>query len=544
MVSGRWIGAFALGLALARDAGAVGGVLSTAQDPATVVEARFAIALSRARTTRWASLRVERFPGAMAWLLPVRPGARVDEVSDAWFEALEVATAPRIVGSCGGSPPQVSIVRSTVHEPTAAALHVATVAGADELRAFAKDWGLEVPAETASRFEVLEGRGFSFVGLVYGGSSDRTLTRTVRVTDDAFPAVPLFLTSAPASKTALRVAAFLVAESRTRVGSGEEREIDPRAVSFGDGGATNYDELLLADLLAHGGKSWVVEAADHALLFDGVRGPAGAGTIAPLVATYRERAAAYGDQTDDPDLALTGLDPSATWITRVAGIVPAREFGDDLAVTMTTSTPQSPFVVAGGGSRCDAGAEGGFVGPPVMPPPTSPDAGSSGPDFPPGSTTTGGVTTGGQDPVAGGAYPVSGDVSCACSPGASDGTEGDSCSRSDQGDSSSSGGCDGSASDSTDDSDGCDASSSDSSDDGGGCDGGGSDDTSGDGCSGDGSGDSSGDGAGCDSGSSSDSDAKCGVARHKRRGRTRTSAVAFALVAIVFPLRRLTRPRR
>ena len=50
--------------------------------------------------------------------------------------------------------------------------------------------------------------------------------------------------------------------------------------------------------------------------------------------------------------------------------------------------------------------------------------------------------------------------------------------------------------------------------------------------------------AGCDQGTSSEGDTKCGVARHKKRGRTRTSAFAFALAAIVFPLRRLTRPRR
>ena len=76
-----------------RDAGAVGGILSTPRDPAAVVEARFAIAVSKGATTRWASLRVERFPGAMAWLIPVRPGARIAETTDAWFEALDVATA-------------------------------------------------------------------------------------------------------------------------------------------------------------------------------------------------------------------------------------------------------------------------------------------------------------------------------------------------------------------------------------------------------------------------------------------------------------------
>jgi hypothetical protein len=517
MISLRSMAAFALAVAVARDANAVGAVLSTANDPATVVEARFALALSRAQTTRWASLRVERFPGAMAWVLPVRPGARVDEVTDAWFEALEVATAPRVVGaSCGSdaAPPDVHLERSTQHEPTTAALHVTPVDDVAALRAFAAEWALDLPLETADRFEALATRGFSFVALVYGATADRTITRTVRVTDDSFPAVPLFLTSGPASQSAVRVAAFLVAESRTRLGGDAEMEIDPAAISFSDGGTTNYDDVLFADLLARGGRSWVVEASDHALLFDGVRGPGSAGTSAPLVPTYFERARAYGDETGDPDLAFAGLDPSTAWITRVAGVVPAREFGDDLAVTMTANAPKSPFLEPRASPACVAPVDAGL--PPPMPPPGPP----GGP--PPGSTT--GTGTGEDTIDRPGAPPSSSIVvesegSCSCSPGAGD-------------DTSSEGGCDGSSDSNDSSDDGCDGSTDSSKD------------SSHDGCSGDSTHDSNKDGGGCDSsGSSSGSDEKCAVARHKRRGRSHTSVFGFALAAAALSVRRLTRRR-
>jgi hypothetical protein len=557
----RFACALAATLVLARDANAVGGILSTARDPVTVVEVRYAVAVSPARTTRWASLRLDHFPGAMAWLLPVRPGARADEVTDAWFEALELATSPRVVGSgcdADASAPLVRIERSTVHEPSARALHMAGLDDVGALRAFAAEWGLDLLPEIEMRCEALEARGFGFLAVVHGGAADRTITRTVRVTDDSFPAMPLFLTSAPASN-AIRVAAFLIGETRARVGKAAETEIQPGVVSFSDGGSSSYDNVLLDELLSQQGASWVVEAADHAFFFDGVLGPSGSGKTPPMVAAYLERAAAYGDPSDDLTLAISGLDASRAWITRVAGIVPAGEFGDDLAVTMSGGEPKSPFIVAGhpagacigpspdggsvvaGGGMTSSGGDAGLREGGVSSPP-GPAFAEAGPSI--GAGTGGGSeTTGGAAVVRGGVpapatqVGTEGSISCSCSPGADDSGSGDSCDRSESpagdfaassGDTSSSDGCDGSSGDSSDDEGGCDSSSNDGSDSGG-CDGGSPDDTS--------------DGGGCDSTGSS-SDGKCAVSRRTRRGRSHTSAVVLALVAIVLPLRRLTRPRR
>jgi hypothetical protein len=552
---------------VAGDARAVGGILSTPRDPAAVVEARYAIAISKAQTTRWASLRVERFPGAMAWLIPVRPGARISETSDAWFEALEAATAVRVVGpTCGpdaGAPP-VHVERPTAHEPSAPALHVTDIDGVAHLHSFAQEWAFDLPAAIEERFATLEGRGFHFVAMVYGGAVDRVLTRTVRVTDDAFPAVPLFLTSGPSSARAVRIAAFFIAETRARVGSGSEEELDAKGVSFADG-KTNYDQVLLSELSVHRGASWIVEASDHAFFFGGARGPAGTEPTPPISETYVARAADYGDPLDDLSLSLSGLDSTKAWITRVAGIVPEREFGDDLAVTLGAAQAKSPFVVAGRTASCPVPEAGAPSMPPVSP---GPDAGPS-PPPPPIMTTTGtGSSEGpprgtpprgtspGQGPAPAGEAIESGSdgFGCSCS-WADDGSgSGDSCDHSDSTDSSSSDGCSGSSDDSSDSSsDGCDSSSdsSDSSDDGGGC-GSSSSDSSDDsgGCDSSGSGSSSSDssdsGGGCDSSSSSSdssSDSKCAVTRRPHRRRSRTSAFAFAIAAIVLPLRRLGRAR-
>ena len=93
-----WLGLVMLvTLGTGHDAGAVGGLLSRAEQPR--------------RGTR-GSLRGggligsdhpmgidlgQRSGAPMAWLLPIRAGALVDEVDNAWLDALSAASAPRVV---------------------------------------------------------------------------------------------------------------------------------------------------------------------------------------------------------------------------------------------------------------------------------------------------------------------------------------------------------------------------------------------------------------------------------------------------------------
>src|SRR5689334_1903731 len=157
------------------------------------------MAISAAQTTRWATLRLARFPPSMAWILPVRPGARVEEVGDAWFEALDVATAPRVItsvcGDGGSASNQVVTERVTPLGNGVGALRSVLLDDVAALRAFAQGSGFELSPEMEWRCEEVAARGFRFLALVYGGPSEEHATRTVRITDDAFPWVPLFLTA-------------------------------------------------------------------------------------------------------------------------------------------------------------------------------------------------------------------------------------------------------------------------------------------------------------------------------------------------------------
>src|SRR5580693_5468328 len=70
----------------------------------TPTEQRVAVAVGPASTTLWTSLRFDSGGGDVGILLPAPPGSSIDLSSDAWFEALEVATAPRIFPPADVSP--------------------------------------------------------------------------------------------------------------------------------------------------------------------------------------------------------------------------------------------------------------------------------------------------------------------------------------------------------------------------------------------------------------------------------------------------------
>ncbi|HMI89390.1 MAG TPA: DUF2330 domain-containing protein [Polyangiaceae bacterium] len=540
-----FLAAIALVLLFARPAFAVGGVLVTPGETGRVIEVRYALALSAAQTTRWASLRFDRFPTAAAWILPVRPGARIDEVGDAWFEALELATAPRVVappcGDGGASPPKIAIERRPSRGSGVPPLRTALLDDVPALRAFAQSWGLELTPEMEGRLGEVTERGFALLALVYSGPPSATATRTVRITDDAFPWVPLLLTVA--GDDPIEVKTFVLAETRTRLGPGPELEIDGARISMTKDGATNYAAELRSALLGARGASFVAEAAGHDLLFEGARGPANL-EPSPALAPAYFRLAGGDDHNDASDLALalSGLDLSAVWLTRMSGIVPPRAFGDDLAVTRRDAQRLSPFLVASGappscptpdGGRVGpGGGPGGTVGPPY-PPPSSPPLPP--PTYPPRDLPP----------------PTSVGMSCSCAPGSAppEPTSGDeSCDGSDPGaadepdegcdgsaDDSSGDSCDGSADDSYDGSDdGCDGSSSSGSGSEGGCSSGAPE--SGDGCSSD----STGRSEGCSTAPSARSSTR---ARRAKGNRTRISVMTVALAAVGLVLRRATKRR-
>src|SRR4029079_4540257 len=77
--------------------------------PSVVTGHRMALSISPTRTVLWDQVQYAGDPKDFAWVLPVGPGAVLEEATDAWFEALDAVTSTRVVSptvKCGGSSVQ------------------------------------------------------------------------------------------------------------------------------------------------------------------------------------------------------------------------------------------------------------------------------------------------------------------------------------------------------------------------------------------------------------------------------------------------------
>src|SRR5262245_7784907 len=89
-------------VAAPRDSSACGGCFHPEQQPqqtsTTVVTAhRMALSISQTQTVLWDQVQYDGSPEEFAWVLPVKPGARIEVGSDAWFEVLDAATSTRVI---------------------------------------------------------------------------------------------------------------------------------------------------------------------------------------------------------------------------------------------------------------------------------------------------------------------------------------------------------------------------------------------------------------------------------------------------------------
>src|SRR5262249_22437895 len=108
------------------DARACGACFHKVTESTMVTGHRMAFSISTAQTVLWDQIQYAGSPKEFAWVLPVKPGARVEVASDAWIEALDAATSAQVIapdlncpssglggtsggssGCCGSSPPTV-----------------------------------------------------------------------------------------------------------------------------------------------------------------------------------------------------------------------------------------------------------------------------------------------------------------------------------------------------------------------------------------------------------------------------------------------------
>lgn len=521
-----------LELTAAANGASARGLLSPVKDTRVQVSAEeFATTFGSDVTTSWT--RLEASSGGFVWLLPLPSGARADFASDAWFAALDSASAARVVAPpvpapCNalGSP---EVATTTAHGSRLAPSDARILFSDADLAAYGAD--LELDGETTTAAHAAFASGSVLLALRFDAAQGPVRTPTIRVTwpnaADGSTGTTVGAGVHPAFTTVYGIGPGPAAFGGAPVVLGAQAPVE---ITWGALGS-DYPTVRWNALVGAGEGRFLVESATHRGLFvahpdQGLLVPSVAesyfgvdacGTAAKTLTTSSARVsrtcptgalAWFGDTTcdetvragetdahdlrcggDDFALALANATPAALAVTR------AVTTGDVAAPVVMGGTEQSTVVASTGfdlacrTAGAGPGSVGGFGGA---------NAGAG------GGGGTGGTDSTDPGVDVGVAVDSSGD---SCGGSSSDGSSGDSCDSS-SGDSSSSDGCSG--------------------DSGGG--------SGGDSCSGSGGGGDA--GGGCSGGGGG---GDCSAARHAHGKRSPFSRVALGAVALLFVWRRRSR---
>jgi hypothetical protein len=344
-------------LAAAVIMGALGGAIAGASSRAEAaggwiagasfapVEQRVAIASSAGgRTTLWTSLRFSSGAGKLAIVIPAPPGTVLDFSSDAWFEALEVATAPRIFPPAGpapycpgkSGPPDVFQLEGQVaHMTSLAPQDFAVLDSAQQVSTWAAKAGLALSPTLAQNLNKMS--GVRFVAARFDTSPGAGVTPTLRLVMPSAPAeLPLLLTEARADD--LRVTAWLIGPGRGDLLGATEVAVSPVTWNVATQ-SSDYDELLHT-ALASDGTRFLVEASGHGPLADTQLIAEGTATIDSAVSTYFERAAQYGDGSFDAASCVSTAELALASASPVAEACPFAALGTLDPQTACTESPK------------------------------------------------------------------------------------------------------------------------------------------------------------------------------------------------------------
>ncbi|WP_437278939.1 DUF2330 domain-containing protein [Sorangium sp. So ce375] len=412
-------------LSLSGDALAAGAWLPGAGQAS--VEQRVAVAAGPERTTLWTSLRFQGARGPVALVVPVPPLAALDTSSDAWFEALEAATAPRVLPPQGvdpycpgeaGAPGPFETVGRLAHDATLEPVEVTVLEDADAVARWAASAGLALSSETAAQLGGLQ--GMRFAAARFDAPGGAAVTRTLRIAmGGGEPLLPLSLAGAGAGD--VQVTAWLLGDGRGALSGAAPVTLPPASLRW-DASAqrSDYAELRAEALGQAGPHGALVEGAGHEALSRRVS--LGSDSVDSVIEAYFARASAYGDIGDAPgtcaavaaaalestlkvaascpraahgvvdgapaceesprrdetdpellrcgpaadDLAvgLSGLSPSSVWLTRVSLRLAAGQPGADWPLVFGQGPAVSPIVRAGSVRVDECSGEGGAGGDP------------------------------------------------------------------------------------------------------------------------------------------------------------------------------------
>lgn len=279
-------------LAISSRALACGGCFAPPQMSASeVVGHRMVFAVSDDRTVLWDQFEYTGAPEEFSWVLPITPGAYVEEAEQAWFDALDAATQKTITGprlTCGNGdgnddfgcacgamvsadsadasgssfqdPDSVHVVdRRTVGPYDVVTLH--SEAG-DELFRWFEDNGYFVPEDIAPIIEAYVSEGSDFIAVkLRPGQGVQQMTPVRVITPGGEGLLPLRMVAAGV-RDQVDIVLYVIAEQRYKMPDLTEVYVSEAELVWDfEKSDSNYLRLRQSALSKNGGFSYLTAFA-------------------------------------------------------------------------------------------------------------------------------------------------------------------------------------------------------------------------------------------------------------------------------------------
>lgn len=304
LLLGAVLGALGASCLVPREAFACGGCfippVQDAEHGTVVTSHRMALAISPTQTTLWDQVRYSGSPKEFAWVLPVKPGARVEVATDAFFDVLEAATetlisaplltctgTPGLFGcsvapvsplagsfgcaadAAGGGPAGLTPAPVTVVSHGSAGPYEAVILHGSEPGALS-NWlashDYQVPSDVSPLIDAYVAEGFDFAALRLIPSAEVTQMRPVRVVmPGAVPTLPLRMVAAgTGAKTAITL--FVIGEGRYTTDTFREVSI-PEPILYWDYQASRSNYSVVRDQILGVGDVFLTTYAERGPFF-------------------------------------------------------------------------------------------------------------------------------------------------------------------------------------------------------------------------------------------------------------------------------------
>jgi len=373
------------------DASACGGCFHPENDPEiTVVTGhRMAFAISPKQTVLWDQVEYSGSPKEFAWVLPIKPGARLELANNAWFEALDAATSTRVIapqlfcsfdngfdgpyygddsgsgcgcgdevayagggsGAAGSStggdnqPPPVTVVQRETVGPYDVVTLSASIPGV--LTNWLATNGFAVDPTVSPIIDQYQQEGFDFIAMRLQPEAGIQNMKPVRVVSPgASPVLPLRMVSAgTGANTAVTL--FIIGEGRWEAKNLPNGAVAPADVTWDYlTSSSDYAARRLDVLAGDKGRTWITPYAHQGALLSPVTNSLGFQTQYIVGESTLN--------TINQLIVSTGLSNNETYDTLCA--VAADSYADSNALVVD---PCADGTGGGGGSGGSGGSGGG-----------------------------------------------------------------------------------------------------------------------------------------------------------------------------------------